>query len=366
MSNILELKHIKQKLLHEGERFAPLKKMNIYKKEAAKFLLENDNFYILSHIAPDGDTIGASFGLYYALKSLGKKAKIFCCDKFAEKYDYMAAEYVAEDFQGEAIVACDAADMKRLGNVFPLSLTSFFEAGKHPVEFPYNDIYDIDLCIDHHISNNFFAKRTCLDSQAAATCEFMYEIITEMGVEISPIIATCLYTGIITDSGCFRFDNTTAKTHYVVSKLMEIPFNSYEINRAMFDIKKMERLRLESILVNEMQTFFNGRVKIVVVRHSQLDELGLKDEDLEGITTITTQIEGVLVGIVVKEKDDGKYKLSLRSTSNINVSDICQKFGGGGHLKAAGCIIAGTEKDVISQIIYALGDIMAWGSVSAE
>ncbi|GHU53636.1 1-pyrroline-5-carboxylate dehydrogenase [Clostridia bacterium] len=322
--------------------------MKIDIEKTAEFLKANDFFYIIAHTSPDGDTIGSSFALYYALKQFGKTSKVICADEFDVKYDYLFREYKIEKFEPKTIVTCDIADENLLGD-----LQQQYEGR-------------VDLCIDHHVSNKGYAKNSFVDHTAAANCENVYRIIKALGVEISPLIAECLYTGIVTDTGCFRFSNTTANTHAIVAELLKIDFPHYEINRQMFEIKKMERLRLETMLVTEMESYFNHRCHLVVVRKKLMQELGLSDSDLEGVTAITTQIGSSLVGITIKEKDTDKYKLSLRSTGNVNVSEICQKFGGGGHFNAAGCTIKGTEKEVKEKIIHALSDILSWGSVNAE
>jgi phosphoesterase RecJ-like protein len=302
----------------------------------------------LAHVSPDGDTIGSCYALYYALKQMGKKSRVVCADEISKKYEFLFDDEPFEDFIPKKIIACDVADENLLGDL----------------QREYGGC--VDLCIDHHLSNKDYAKITLLDSRAAANCELVFRLLKELNVIITEKIAMCLYTGIVTDTGCFRFSNTTSQTHLIAAELLQINFSHYEINREMFEIKKMERMRLETMLITGMQSYFNHRCHIVVIHKNQMDELGLTDSDLEGINAITTQISGTLVGITIKEKPDNTYRLSLRSTGKVNVSEICQKFGGGGHFNAAGCAIKGTEKEVVEKIVAALSEVMTWGSVNAE
>jgi phosphoesterase RecJ-like protein len=317
-------------------------------KQAVEFLKDNDYYHILAHVSPDGDTIGSCYALYYALKQMGKKSKVLCADEINNKYEYIFDDVPFEDFIPNKVIACDIADENLLGDL--------------QQEYRGN----IDLCLDHHLSNKNYAKMTLLDSRAAANCELIFRLIKDLNVTIDEKIAMCLYTGIVTDTGCFRFSNTTSQTHLIAAELLKINFSHYEINREMFEIKKMERMRLETMLITDMQSYFNHRCHIVIIHKKQMEELGLIDSDLEGINSITTQISGTLVGITIKEKPDNNYRLSLRSTGKVNVSEICQKFGGGGHFNAAGCVIKGKEEEVVKKIVEALSEVMTWGSVNAE
>ncbi|MDR0919861.1 MAG: bifunctional oligoribonuclease/PAP phosphatase NrnA [Oscillospiraceae bacterium] len=322
--------------------------MRIDIAKTAEFLKKNDCYYIIAHAYPDGDTIGSCFALYYALKHLGKKSKVICSDTFDTKYNYLFENVNNEDFEVKTIIACDIADVNLLGDLL-------HQYGNR-----------VNLAIDHHMSHKDYAENCLVDPTAAANCEIVFRLIKELNVNIDADIAQCLYTGIVTDTGCFRFSNTTSKTHSIVAELLEVDFPYYNINREMFEIKKMERIRLETILISEMESYFNNRCHMVVLRKSLMEELALSESDLEGITSITTQIGSSLVGITVKEKEDGKYKISMRSTGTVNVSEICQRFGGGGHYNASGCTLKGTEQEVKSKIITALSEYLNWGSVNAE
>lgn len=320
--------------------------MNI--KETIEFLQNAEDILILTHQSPDGDTIGSAYALSYAFTQMGKRSRIECADMFGDKYTFLGISYTEERFEPKSIIAVDVADTKLLGSL--------------------EDLYcdNIDLCIDHHISNTEYAKLSCIDVNAAACCELVYRLLTLLDIKMTPQIAQSLYTGITTDTGCFRFSNTTAETHRIAANLLECKFAYDIINRNMFEIKTMERIRLESILISEMETYFNNRCHMAVIKREVMDNLGLLDSDLEGITSITTQVGSVSVGVLLKEKTINEYKVSLRSTGIIDVAKISKQLGGGGHLKAAGCMLKGTVEQVKETVIDALSQHLQWGSVGAE
>lgn len=299
---------------------------------AAEFLLQHDNFRIFSHASPDGDTMGSSFALCRALQLIGKNAEIVCADAFSKNMAYMLPHINKQDFIAETFVSVDVADKKLLG---------CYE----------NDAEKIQLAIDHHISHVDFAEKILLDSTAAACCEIIFRVITAMGVEIDNQIAACLYTGIATDTGCFRYANTTSDTHVIAAQLMKYQFNIADINYVLFDMKSRTRLKVEQQVLNGMEFFCGGKCAIAVMTAEMLD--GIDVEDTNGISAMPRQIEGVEVGVVIKQKNSS-WKVSMRSAHSANVQKICSIFGGGGHIKAAGCSIEGDIDDVKKQIAAAV------------
>ena len=288
---------------------------------AADFLKENDNFVILTHQNPDGDTLGSGFGLAMVLDRLGKKSTVICSDEIPQKYEYFTslAPQNADLSKKTTIVAVDVADAKLLGKL----------------EQKYAS--EVELCIDHHISNIGYAKATYLDSNAAANCECIYDLAGALAVDVDKDIALALYTGISTDTGCFRFSNTTAKTLRIGADLMEIGIDTAEINRIMFETKSRIRVELEKMALEAMEFHFNDKCAVITVTRDMYEKTGCKDEDLEGITSISRSIEGVTVGVTLRERKEGGFKISVRTYPPIDASEICKRVGGGGHIRAAGC-----------------------------
>ncbi len=309
------------------------KATNITLEQAAEFLKANDDFLILSHANPDGDTFGCSHGLCGALQRIGKRAKIECADPLADRLSFLREAIVQQDFEPKTIVSVDIADKSLLGKL----------------EEKYGD--KVDLAIDHHVSHVPFAKRIFVDDEAAAACEIIYDLVVLLGAKLDPVLARCIYTGIATDTGCFKFGNTTPVTHLKAAKLMECGFDCGAVNYRLFDMKSKARIALEQKVIEGMEFFAGGKGAVVALSKSLLDSVD--SEDINGISAIPRQIEGVEVGIVLKEKEDS-WKASMRSNS-VNVQALCGLFGGGGHVRAAGCSFKNqTLEEIKEKIISAV------------
>lgn len=291
--------------------------MFIKTDETVKRLQENDKILIISHISPDGDTIGSAFGLYHALKSLGKKVRVDCSDDFPKQFEYMYENYTKEEFDPEFVVCVDIASTQLLGEKFKTD--------------------KIDLNIDHHVSNIGFATETQLE-KTASTCEIVFQIIEKLNVDITPLIANCLYTGIITDTGCFKYSSTTSLTHLIAAKLIDAGTNYEELNRKFFDTKTKQKLIVENDFISKLEYFYDDKVAIGYITLAMLGSVADKDE-LDSLSSIPSTIEGVEVGVTIKEKDGGGHKVSVRTKTQVSANDVCATFGGGGHVRAGGCFI---------------------------
>ena len=285
--------------------------------EAADFLKQRDNYVILTHQNPDGDTLGSGFGLAMLLEKLGKKSTVICSDEIPNKYGYFTkfAPQNANFKQDVTVVAVDVADVKLLG--------------KLQEEYASK----VALCIDHHFSNIGYAAATYLDSNAAANCECIFDLAKALEVDVDKKIALALYTGISTDTGCFRFSNTTSKTLRIGADLMELGIDTAEINRIMFETKSRIRVELERMALEAMEFHFDDKCAIITVTREMYEKTGCKDEDLEGITSISRSIEGVMVGVTLRQREDGGFKISVRTYPPIDAAEICKRVGGGGHIR---------------------------------
>ncbi len=304
--------------------------------ETAEFLRNNDCFLILMHGSPDGDTLGCGFALCGALQQLGKKAKAVCPDPIPGKFSYMFRDIEQQEFEPQTIVTVDVADTKLLYGMK--------ELGEKAA-----------LCIDHHVSNTEYAERLLLAPEYAAAAELMFELLYSMkDVKITSSMADCLYTGIATDSGCFKYSNTSPQTHVYAAELMKLGADIVPINYAMFDMKSQGRLKLEQLALSKIRYYSNGRIAVIDVTQSLIDSIdGIDSEDVGALSAIPRQIEGVDIGICIKEKNPGFYKVSLRSSENADVAAIAQQFGGGGHARAAGCAFETSLEDAEKQIVWA-------------
>ncbi len=291
--------------------------MVIDKKECIQLINEHNEFVVLSHEHPDGDTLGCAFALCEALRLMGKKRVFRCVDQVTKDFYYLTEGYKDDEVTSPFVIAVDIADEKLLGD-----LISEF-GGK------------IDLCIDHHVSNTYYAKHNLVEDRAAA-CEIMFELISEMGIELNTYIREAIYTGISTDTGCFRYQNTTASTFRIASILMEQGVDSKKINKLMFETKTKSFLELELLARKTLEYHFDGKCAIITITQSMYEQSGSSEHECYPITALPRQIEGVLVGAVLKEKKDGSFGVSVRTEGEIDASAICSELGGGGHKGAAG------------------------------
>ncbi len=314
--------------------------MKIDLEFAKNLLLERDNFNIFLHASPDGDTVGSGFALCTALRRLGKKANVLCSDEIPKSYSFITDGYVSWDFEPETLVSVDVADAKLLGK--------YEQKGS-----------EILLSVDHHGLNREFAKYTFVDASAAANCENILKLLKAINVEIDSYIAACIYTGISTDTGCFKYSNTSPESHIMAAEMMGYGIDFSEINRIMFDTKTRGRMKIEGRLMEQMKFFFDGKAAFIAVTEQMKKEAGVSDDDLEGITSMPRKVEGVLVGVTFREKENGVFKISVRTHAPVDAAEICRKFGGGGHNRAAGCAVEGmTLEQAEKEFVCVIGEVL--------
>lgn len=287
--------------------------------QCAAILQEQNNILILTHRNPDGDTLGSAFALLRGLAALGKTARVACSDAIPQKYAYMWADMPQADFMPDFIVAVDIADEKLLGE---------------PLYSAYRG--KVQLCIDHHQSNTRYADRLFL-RECGATCELIYEVLAAFNAKITKEIADCLYTGLSTDTGCFRYSNVTPNTLKLAAKMLEAGADAAEINRVMFETKTRTYLKLEELVLKTLEMYFGGKCALVTITQEMFRQSGSNESECDGIASLPRKIEGVTVGVTLREREDGTFKVSLRTYAPVDAAKICGKLGGGGHASAAGC-----------------------------
>lgn len=319
-------------------------------KDTVKFLKKNNNYIILTHASPDGDTLGAGYALYYGLKQLGKSAEVICPDVIPNNYSYFLCDTDHISRENATIIAVDIADKRLLG-----ALEDEFGAM-------------VDLNIDHHVTNTRYAKALYLDAGASATCEIIYDLLCELRVKLNDTIAKALYTGIVTDTGCFKYSCVTAKTHKIAAYLYQYNIEADIINKIMFDTKSKNLLTLERMVLDTAEYHFDDKCMMLTITAAMQQKTGCSGPDLEGITAISRTVEGVMVGVTVKQTGSDTYKASLRTYDPLNASQICKKLGGGGHKNAAAAILCGSLEDVKVKILDAIKQQMeesnAWTSTA--
>lgn len=293
--------------------------MKINVQKCAQLLKEQDNILILTHAHPDGDTIGAGFALCRALQKIGKNARVECADEYQTKFEYLYNGIDMPSFDAGYIVAVDVATVNLLGD--------------------FADVYGdkIDLCIDHHGTNTHYAKSLLLNADAAAACEVVLKVIKAMNVDIDKYIADCLYTGITTDTGCFRYASTTSNTYRAAAELIDYGVDNGTINRLMFETKTRTYAALERLVIEGMEFCCDDKVCIATITQDMYAQTGSDESETDAIAPLTRQTEGVEIGLSIREKADKTCKCSIRTFESVDASVLAGAFGGGGHKQAAAC-----------------------------
>jgi phosphoesterase RecJ-like protein len=311
--------------------------------QTSEFLIENDKYLIITHANPDGDTCGSAAALCAVLRRMGKTAYILPNSTITDRYQPFIKPYLTapgmDDYINDpgTVVTVDVAD------------TTLFakEAGSLSSR--------VDLCIDHHPSNRHYAKYLLLDADAAAAGELILGLICDIGIELDKEIALPLYLAIATDTGCFRFSNTTSRTFRAAATLLDTGIDFMEINTAFFDTRSKTRLRVEQKLMENIMYFNNDSTALAVVTEKFMSDIGAKEEDVENLSSFLRSIEGIEIGVLIREREDGAWKISVRTGPAANASKICMALGGGGHERAAGCTYVGTLEGAVSAILRSIG-----------
>ena len=305
--------------------------------ETAGFLLAQDRFCILTHRRPDGDTLGSAAALCRGLRKLGKTAAVLenpdMTDRFAPLLDGLTT---AAPGPKDTLISVDVAA--------PRMLPAAFE--------PY--LSRIALRIDHHASATGFTPRELVDAGAAACGEIVFDVLRLMGAALDADMAAALYTAVSTDTGCFRFANTTGHTLRVAAACADAGAPLFALNQTLFDTVSLARLRMQGWMVEHGRFLADGRMAICPIPKAVEEQLGAGEDDMDNLSSFLRSVEGVELAATLRESDDGTVKLSLRAVPGIDCGAICARFGGGGHAGAAG----GTMRMPLEQAASALTDAM--------
>ena len=292
-------------------------------RDAAGYLEALDNVLLLTHVRPDGDTIGSAAALCRALRDCGQTAYLLPNPEITATYAPYAAPYWApEGWQAEHIVSVDIAD----ASLLPENAQSYRDR--------------IELAIDHHPSQTFFARNTCLEADSAACGEIVYEIIQHL-TALTAGIALPLYVAVSTDCGGFQYGNTTARTHRIAAALMDV-VDVAAVNKTLFRTKSRVRLAMESRMVADMKLFDHQRVVVMEIPLSLRQEMQATDADIEELSALPALVEGTDCGVTLRELRPGTVKVSVRTGPRVDACALCRILGGGGHHAASGATVEGT------------------------
>ena len=200
-------------------------------------------------------------------------------------------------------------------------------------------------------SRSGYAYETLVDAGAAASAELLTTLIPEMGAKITPEIASCLYTGVATDTGCFRFSNTTAETHKAAAALIEAGADVERLNERLFESRSHARVIAERMALESLEFYYDDRCALICLTWDQIQAAGVAGAELEDLTSLPRSIEGVEVGLTLRQQKDGSFKISVRTGHDTNACNIARRLGGGGHPRAAGCEISGNPDNAKHAIL---------------
>ena len=291
---------------------------------------------ILGHVNPDGDCVGSCLAVYNYIKEWDStKAVTVRLERAPSKFSYLSGFDAIETEAGEETydlcICLDSSDEERLGD-----FKSCFDRSAKTI------------CIDHHITNRGYAKENVIDGHASSACEVVYGQLDES--RISKRVAECIYTGIIHDTGVFKYSNTSRKTMEIAGRMMEKGIDFGTIIDGSFYKKTYMQSQILGRALLESITFLDGRCIFSVVRKKDMDFYGVEKSDLDGIVDQLRVIDGIECAIFLYETGIHQFKVSLRSNSIVDVSRIAAYFGGGGHVRAAGCTMSGSVHDVVNNL----------------
>lgn len=296
--------------------------MKMTRTEAANFLLEHDGFAILTHRRPDGDTIGTAAALCRLLRAQGKTAHVLENAEVTPTYAYLLEGLTkAEAEEDDTIVSVDVAAPNMLPGEFERYL------GR------------IALRVDHHGTASSFTERELVDPDTAACGEIIYDILMEMWMDLDARTAEAIYVAVSTDTGCFRFANTTDHSFLVAAACAAAGAPVYKLNQILFDTNSLAKLRLQAWVVDHVKLLDGGRYALVAIPNAVEKELGIQEDDMQSISAFVRSIEGVRMAATLRQTADGGTKMSLRAVPGYDAAAVCARFGGGGHRGAAGASV---------------------------
>lgn len=283
-------------------------------------IYESKNIVILTHEAPDGDAIGSSLAMYLGLRQLGKDVDVVI-PKYPKVFNFLpsinAIKEVGRTENYDLAISLDCGDIKRLNG-----FVNYFEDANSTIS------------IDHHEANTMFADYNFVNHTAPACAQILITVLKALNIEITKDIGTCLLTGIITDTGGFKYQNVKPETFEFAAELLEKGVNVSDIFKRVLQTISLEKFKLKKIATDRIELLEEGKIAFTYITRE--DEKNTGTDDHDGIVEMGRDIEGVEISIFLRETDEDSYKISLRSNEYVNVSDICLMFNGGGHMRAAG------------------------------
>lgn len=295
-----------------------------------------NDIVILTHENPDGDAVGSALAMYLTLKKINKNVDVII-PKYSATFSFLPGaseiKIKGKEESYDLAISVDVTGISRLNG-----FAQYFEDAK------------VKIQIDHHQVNEMFADYNFVNPASPACAQNLIFIIEQLGVEIDKEIGTCLLTGIITDTGGFKYEGVSAETFEFTSWLLAKGVNVSDIYKRVLQMKTKSNFELRKIVIDRMEFLCDNKITFTYITSEDLEKVNAQEGDHEGLVEIGRDIEGVEVSVFLREIENG-YKASLRSNNYVNVSDVCITFNGGGHIRAAGCNIQGNLEEVKEKII---------------
>lgn len=316
--------------------------------EIAREIDSKDDWLLLGHMLPDGDCIGSLLGLALGLKQLDKRVQILQVEPIPNNYYYLQGielfkplEQISMDFSG--LIYLDCSDLGRIHDTLREWVAGLRVA---------------TINIDHHPTNEMFAQYNYVNPNAAATGEIITELLQVLNVTLKPDIAEALYAALLMDTGGFLNGSTTSQTMHTAALLLEkgVNVNSARIN--LFESKSKGEMFLLRLALQHLKFSLDGRIACMLLPYAQLVEIGALDLNPEGLINYARMIEGVEVGVLLRETSPGTIKIGLRSKGQVDVAALARKFDGGGHRQAAGARCSGTLQEVQERVFDAIEEVL--------
>lgn len=307
-------------------------------KQAMVYLTQAKKVAIFTHMRPDGDCLGSALALKLILEKQGKKADVYGDVTIKDNYYFLPAVDTINHPQlneYDLCVAVDCSDRFRLGDTLPI-----FEKGERTLK------------IDHHKTNDQFAQVDIVE-MVGSTAEIMFDLFQQLKWDIDQDIATCLYAGVSSDTGCFLYNSTTKKTHEIACELLKHNLDLEKIHYYLFQRRTKEQVLLTATALKNIEFFLNDKVAFTGLSLKDFDRIGAASNDTLGIVSMIANIDGCRIAILMGEEKPNTFAISFRTDGSVDVSLVAEKFGGGGHKMAAGCKIYGNFETVKAKLIDA-------------
>lgn len=312
-------------------------------------LSRSNSIAITSHTDPDGDSIGSILALGLALKQKHKDIQILIKDSLPSRYKFLPGSDLIKKY--------DDIEERKFDLLFVLDCGDENRTGNNKILKNSKTIINID----HHISNTKFGDINIININSSSTCEMIFQVIKDLHLLINKEIAMCIYTGILTDSGNFMYDNANEKTHLIAAELLRTNFNKNKIIYNLYQRKSINSLKFIGYLLTNMEIALNGRLAIFKITLDLLNKFNVSYNNIESLVNYGRDMEGVQISIVIREQEDGSVKLSFRSKDdNVDVRALAQLFNGGGHKKASGATLNSSLIEAESMVIEKSKKILRW------